>query len=148
MARLLWLVLVVVSLCGCGFQADGAEVVFVRLDDSVTEARRQDILRAMAKWNGYAVEKALVDGPGEGGWVLTIHDLPEPYGGWTASDTRTITVSPNVSPENFYAVVLHELGHALGMSHVGKGVMQGSGATQQVEFSSDDDAEASRVGLR
>ncbi len=56
-----------------------------------------------------------------------------------------IEIAPNLKPDRFYNVALHEFGHAIGLQHINHPGVMDPQATQHV-FSTEDLTECHRVG--
>lgn len=107
---------------------------------------------AGAKWSGITVEPVRFDDEDDPWpWIILRADPPPGYTGWYDARRRVIFVSSYVEDWLVYNIVLHEIGHALGLQHGASGVMCGAdrstdcptpGAT---EFSAEDRAECHRV---
>lgn len=105
-----------------------------------TPAQREAIAKAAAKWNTITMRPIVLKGGGH--WRVFLGSpkevVADGYVGWTISGSRhEIWIKPGLSEETFYATILHELGHALGLHHVqGKAVMNPT--VGQTEFTEAD----------
>lgn len=107
-----------------------------------TVDKQAQIAQAAATWNALTVpEKRITLDGGE--WSILEVD---PGTGWNGSCTpsrRVIRIHPEPANASVYEVALHEFGHALGLMHTPRGVMNPEAAT--AEFSPEDLAECRRV---
>ncbi len=121
--------------CGRGDVEAEIDVVF-------TDVQRSEIIRAANTWNqvtGLRQVHIVEDGE----WLIV--PAPSPRGlGYAQGSRRLIRISPETPDDQVYAVALHEFGHALGLRHVSRGVMDPD--RQTIEFSEEDMAECRRVG--
>jgi hypothetical protein len=99
------------------------------IDPALTKSQREAVVQAAAKWNTVVIHPVTVSG---GDWRIFIGRAPPGYKGWTDGHNRTVTIDPTTREEDFYPLVLHELGHAVGLvHHAAPGVMNPtSGATE------------------
>lgn len=114
------------------------------IDPAFTDDERAAILRAASKW--MTVAKAPITPE----WRVIKERPSRPDAmGWSDGAMRTVWITPDLPTDYFYAVVLHELGHAHGVwDHVKHGVMQAELVTPLiVEFTDEDIAECRREGV-
>jgi hypothetical protein len=107
-----------------------------------TPDKQAQIAQAAATWNRLTVAEKRITLEG-GEWSILEVD---PGTGWNGSCTpsrRIIRIHPEPHNATTYAVALHEFGHALGLMHTPRGVMNPEVAT--TEFSDEDFAECKRV---
>jgi hypothetical protein len=93
------------------------------VDASFTTEQRADIADGAAQWNAVATERITLDGED---WRIVLGDTPVGETGFTDREHRTVVVRRDLSAKIFRRVVVHELGHVLGLEHLGeheKGVM-------------------------
>lgn len=142
--------LVFVLLVGASCASDGPSFL---LDPMMTSRQERMTRAAAAKWNGVVFAPLSVDG---GDWYIELAPpvcLDCPLGrcaGCTHGSRdpvpelrRLIQIDPATPDGEYKFVVLHEMGHSIGLGHTSKGIMSpGSGAT---EFSFEDIAECRRV---
>jgi hypothetical protein len=127
------------SLSSCG---DGA--VECEIDAVFTEAQSAEIRRAASDWNKLSVRPVVFAPEGEGDWLILPASVTLNRLGYAQRKRRLIRINPLTPDDQVYAVALHEFGHALGLGHVKRGVMDPD--RQTIEFSDEDMAECRRAG--
>lgn len=133
--------LAVVSLCvvSCG-EGD----VECEIDAVFTERQQSEIRRAASHWNAFTTRAVTFAPEGEGDWIILSAKVTLDRLGYAQRKRRIIRINPVTPDDQVYAVALHEFGHALGLGHVKKGVMDPD--RQTIVFSEDDMAECRRAG--
>lgn len=144
MRHLLAFALALATLLAC-IAPSGSSPVVLAIDPRAAPWQRAGVREMAARWNDLAIDRITVAEPGP--WRLVLDAPPEPYWGWTDYSAQIILVRPDLDDYAFRRVVLHELGHALGLclwKHTTDGgvMTAGSGA---LEFSAGDRAECRRV---
>jgi hypothetical protein len=112
------------------------------ISPSFTAEEREALTRAADAWNRVAPARIALEG---GAWRVERRRPPDGYIGWTDAHAHVVVIDPKLEGETFYAAVLHEFGHSIGLGHIKEaGVMNPVvGAT---DFSAADMAECRRVG--
>ena len=131
----------VASLC---LVSCGAGDVECEIDAVFTDKQQSEIRRAAATWNAFTVREVTFAPEGEGDWLILPAKVTLDRLGYAQRKRRLIRINPVTPDDQVYAVALHEFGHALGLGHVKKGVMDPD--RQTIEFSEDDMAECRRAG--
>lgn len=140
----------VILFVGASCASDGRSFL---LDPMMTSRQERMTRSAAAKWNGVVLAPISVDG---GDWFIELAPPicpdcpPGRCAGCTHSSRdavpelrRLIQIDPATPDEEYKYVILHEMGHSIGLDHTSQGIMcPGSGAT---EFSFEDIAECRRV---
>ena len=106
--------LVALSFVACS----GAEQVDLQLDPELSAFQVDATELAGAAWSAF-VGAPVVRVTPDGEWLLLLASI-EPglaAGGYTEHKRKLIRITRNTPDGEFYAVVLHEAGHALGLSH-------------------------------
>jgi predicted Zn-dependent protease len=122
------------SSCASGDVEAEIDVVF-------TQPQASEITRAAKRWNEFTTRTVHIVSDGE--WLVVPATSPKGLG-YAQGARRLIRISPVTPDDQIYAVALHEFGHALGLNHVPKGVMDPD--RQTIEFSPEDIAECKRCG--
>lgn len=120
----------------------------VAVSTEFTPEESAAIAKAAAKWNTIVRTPVHVDG---GPWQMIKAEPPDykskGFIGQTDYPGKHIWIMPGLAPELFYALVLHEFGHMLGLHHVqGAAVMNPTVKREQTEFTSADIEECQKVG--
>jgi predicted Zn-dependent protease len=111
------------------------------IDTVFKQQQRSEITRAANAWNELASRNVNIVDNGE--WLVV--SAASPHGlGYAQGHRRLIRISPSTPDDQVYAVALHEFGHALGLHHTTKGVMDPD--RQTIDFSPEDLAECRRAG--
>jgi hypothetical protein len=118
------------------------EVVTVEIDPAFTVAAQNEVRRAGNEWNKRA--RSTLSFVDDGEWLILPAETPSAGLGYAQGRRKLIRISTRTPDDQVYAVALHELGHALGLKHTSKGVMDPTRQTMQ--FSDEDMQECSRVG--
>jgi hypothetical protein len=126
-------------LSSCG--DDGVEC---EIDAVFTTRQSSEIRRAATTWNGLTTREVTFASEGEGDWLILPATVTLGRLGYAQRKRRLIRINPVTPDDQVYAVALHEFGHALGLGHVKKGVMDPD--HQTIEFSPEDMAECRRAG--
>lgn len=122
----------------------GDDGVNCEIDAVFTDHQQAEIRRAADDWNKLTVRDVTFAPEGEGDWLILPASVTLNRLGYAQRKRRLIRINPVTPDEQIYAVALHELGHALGLGHVPKGVMDPD--RQTIVFSDEDMAECRRVG--
>ncbi len=115
--------------------------VDAEIDVVFTQAQASEITRAAKRWNEFTSRSVHIVSDGE--WLIVPATSPKGLG-YAQGARRLIRISPVTPDDQIYAVALHEFGHALGLNHVVKGVMDPD--RQTIDFSPEDIAECKRCG--
>lgn len=139
---------IALSLFGCA----PAEEDIVWEATAASPAQLRDLERSCSQWNAIATRQQHIAMPGSPGThrVLFVSrsEIPadsEATGALYDPATKTAYVSTGLEERRFLAL-LHEQGHALGLTHVSAGVMHKKGSSS-TDFTQDDVEECRRVGI-
>lgn len=130
-----------VALTAPALASCGSSDVDCEIDQVFTQPQQAEIQRAGKTWNALTT-RAITFSP-DGEWLILPASVPLGLG-LEQKHRRLIRISPETPDDQIYAVALHELGHALGLQHTAKGVMDAN--RQTIAFSEEDMAECRRVG--
>lgn len=117
---------ILTSLSGCAFHNP---IMVWNLDlESLSPDQAQGAIAAAETWQealaGHCPVRFRVTtrGSGVAAVTLKVGPLPPPYTGYTAGNT--ITIVPGADADTFRIIVMHELGHAMGLDHQPTGIMR------------------------
>lgn len=115
-----------------------------------TDAQLAALYRAAERWNALGgrelVRLEVADGPRARHHIRPA-SLPEHFSGMHSPALDTIRIDVSQAEDNFETVVVHELGHAMGMEHIPvAGIMYTVVDGSIVDFTDADHAECERVG--
>lgn len=148
---------------GCAVKQEGEmaahePVIGMLAAPALPDAQRASLERACERWNVLAHHRVLeLEGVGERATrIVRPHPFPidgiaaqaqERPGGvvLVSDDIRCVDAPGPNDPRCVEAVIMHELGHVLGLPHVSRGVMQEEGAT--LEFTDEDRAACEAAGV-
>jgi len=121
---------------------DDAGPLTLEIDPVFDASGREAIARATAEWNARSTRKLrIVEDGGE--WLVLRAAIPDGHLGYAQQAHRLVRIELRATPEQVYPIALHELGHALGLNHVERGVMDPT--RLGVEFSDADLGECRRA---
>jgi hypothetical protein len=131
-----------IALCVLAGMSCGNPPTDFTVPATFTTEEKIALRRAAEAWNTIAPSRIELDG---GAWRIERRHPPTGYIGWTDGHAHIIVIEPSLDARDFYATVLHELGHSIGLRHIpDAGVMNAVvGATA---FSTADLAECRRSG--
>ena len=155
LAATLGLLCLSVSAGGCaspGAMDDESSVAVAMTIDPTewTDTQLVSIFHAADRWNTLGghqlVQLTVVDGPRARHHIRPA-TLPEHYSGMHSPALDTIRIDVSQAEDNFETVVVHELGHAMGMEHIPvAGIMYTVVDGSIRDFTAADRGECERVG--
>lgn len=119
----------------------------ITIDPACADPDHAEIRRAIRQWNDILREPLREDLLATS-WLVTRSPPPDPrFTSQTSHATHVIYIAPDAGREYTYALILHELGHVVGLRHIqGVGVMNPSVRADQTYFTPADLEECRRVG--
>jgi hypothetical protein len=128
----------------CGLLACGRPEVPVPIDATFTADERAAIASAIEDWNQRTNDRHKIESR-TWPWFIVRQDPGSARAGKCVFGAALILLRPGMSPDMLRAAARHELGHALGLQHVRRGVMQPDTFAEN-DFSEEDVAECRRAG--
>jgi hypothetical protein len=128
-------------LLGLAATGCGDDDVKCEVDVLFKDAQRLEISRAASDWNAFTLRQIKIADDGD--WLIVSAPVPKGLG-YAQGKRKLIRISPSTPDDQIYAVALHEFGHALGLRHVSRGVMDPD--RQTIEFSQEDLIECRHAG--
>jgi len=120
--------------------------LLLRVDPAYAPAERNEIALVAGKWNEVVKPSRAVMLRADGSWYVAKEDPPDSgFNGYTFSPEKKIWMRVHPGGDvPYYAIALHEMGHALCLGHTDSGVMMPF--TVSVEFTPEVLFECRRCG--
>lgn len=155
------------SACATGVGFDDQDTPFcdhpLRVSDVFDGEEYASLEAATARWNAVSDEKfclirkklpagivkrAIVRVPTSNrSWQYNLEHIGYDLKGLYFPESDCVAVPEGLPKEELYGVVLHELGHALGLQHIAAPAVMADRQGSAVDFTENDLAECRRVGV-